>query len=1103
MTNHSAPQEDDLRLPASWTKLLLPRRGRDAPEVNLDPRAPAAYRERVRHHAPELRKALQQDENSGWFDDAQAYLLGKANPRGAAAVAALMPSATGPHKVALLRPALDAWVPEFGLAFATAAAVERLALVVDRRTVNSGRPVLVDGLGAFPQALLQDFVKGVPVLRGLLAGASDEEYAAVIAAVAPLRHEPARRMAAALVLPEETAWTDEASADYCGTADWGRSNRLFWNWARTPEQLAASGLTAVSKYYTDTDTVAALTDSLGSASLPVLSATLERDVPIRAADRRLLLTAIAALPSDEAMAYLVRRLHEPDFFGAASTAVGHFPVRALRQLAAAAATVPAERRSRLAGLASLVDAGHRDRLTESERAALEELVAASAGVPEAALAHVPPLLAAPPWTRKRPKRKAVVVEGLEASAETVLVWADGERERWATLAHESYRNYGEPEWRAAASGAHRSRWISELLAFADLELAATCKDEWDGRVGYCGDAMLRRIIARFGTDVADRAVVRIRIHRKYTEALLPIRNLEAARLAAELLQLKSTRQPALAWFDRHGAEAAKLLVPDAVGPDKTLRKHAEPALAHIGRVSGADAVRDAAKSYGAEAFEAVDALMDVDPFEPVGVKIPKPGTWANAAMLPQALMAGREAALPAASVPHLVAVLALGTPELPYAGVDVVAETCDRESLRRFSWTLFEQWISVGAPSSDGWALTQLVHFADDETVSRLTAMIRLWPGQGQHRRAITGLQVLGAIGSEAALRAIHGISQKVKFKALKEEAGRQIEAVAEGLGLTADQLADRLVPDFGLDDAAGTVLDYGPRRFRVGFDETLKPFVADMDGKRRRSLPKPGAKDDEALAEAARARFTFLKKELRTVAADLVTRLESAMIDGRTWSLPEFRQYFAEHPVVQHLAKRLVWTFDDEGRWTAFRIAEDRTFSDVEDDEVALPDDATIRLAHPITLGDQAPAWGEILADYEILQPFDQLGRPVFALEEGDFATGRLTRFEGVTVETGRILGMMKHGWVRAEPADAGMEAGITYKIADDAHLLVKLHPGLYAAAYDSDAEQQLEKVWLAESDSFWRNDPGPEALARFADLDPLKVSEALASLTRLAKLQ
>ncbi|KPC74321.1 hypothetical protein ADL26_11425, partial [Thermoactinomyces vulgaris] len=149
------------------------------------------------------------------------------------------------------------------------------------------------------------------------------------------------------------------------------------------------------------------------------------------------------------------------------------------------------------------------------------------------------------------------------------------------------------------------------------------------------------------------------------------------------------------------------------------------------------------------------------------------------------------------------------------------------------------------------------------------------------HKRAVTGLAVLGAIGTETALRAIQGIADRVKFKGLKEEARRQIDAIAAELGLTRDQLADRLVPDFGLGEAGALVLDYGPRAFTVGFDEQLKPYVTDEDGKPRKTLPKPGAKDDPELAGPAYRRFTELKKELRAVAVDQVRRLEAAMINA------------------------------------------------------------------------------------------------------------------------------------------------------------------------------------------------------------------------------
>ena len=52
-----------------------------------------------------------------------------------------------------------------------------------------------------------------------------------------------------------------------------------------------------------------------------------------------------------------------------------------------------------------------------------------------------------------------------------------------------------------------------------------------------------------------------------------------------------------------------------------------------------------------------------------------------------------------------------------------------------------------------------------------LAPLIRAWPGEGQHARAVLGLECLRAIGSETALMQIHGIAQRVPFKGLKAKA--------------------------------------------------------------------------------------------------------------------------------------------------------------------------------------------------------------------------------------------------------------------------------------------------------------------------------------------
>ncbi|WP_026930555.1 DUF4132 domain-containing protein [Glycomyces tenuis] len=1105
------PDENRLELPAAWARQLLPLRGeRPGRGVELDAQAPETVRDLILRHREELLQALAAPENRDYADAAEAYIEGEPDARGAGAVTALLLYSSHRPVRSPLRPELDAWVLDHGLPFAVCAVIETLATSAWRPGGGVRNPgiavrILEPAVVGDLYSLVRDPEDSVEVLRSLLADAADEEYAAVVAAVAAHRDSPVKRVAAMFLLPGERGWSDEACLDYAAGRTYGHTDRIVFHSARSIAQVTAAGISSIKDYYITSASVAALSDGLGTESLPILTESLGR--PLNVGDRRLLLGAVAMLPSDQATAYLLDRLDEPHVFEFAVAAAERFPVRTLRAIAALAAGADGRRRLRLAGVAAahpaLMEAA-RASLTGSERAVLDELAADGSSVPTAAPETLPPLLTAPPWTKRRARSKPAVVPGLQPIGEPRLVWADGEREHWAELPHPYRPGTDERYLRRLLDnldGPRPNRRIAEILAYAPLETAAPLLERWEGGPGRYWETTYQRLLARFGEAVVEGIVADLAKEPRSQAVLLPVLSLEVARITADRFQrLKSARAEARDWLDRHGAAAARLLVPDALGTGKQARAAAEAALSYVAMRHGPEAVRAAAEPYGPAAAEGIERLLDTDPLEPVGVKLPHPGPWANPAMLPQVLLKGRETALPDASVPHLVTVLAVGTPDYEYAGVDVVAESCDGDSLREFSWALFELWISVGAPSKDGWALTQLAHFADDETVRRLTPLIREWPGQSQHKRAVTGLEVLGAIGSEEALRAIHGISQKVKFKALKEKATEQIEAIAAGLGLSGEQLGDRLVPDFGLDDETSLVLDYGPRTFKVGFDEQLKPFVTDADGKPRKSLPKPGAKDDAAVAEAAYKRFAQLKKDLRTVAADQVRRLEHALVAGRTWTTGEFREYFVDHPLVWHLARRLVWLAESGGESSVFRLAEDKTFTDVEENELDLPADALVRLAHPAHLDRETiDAWAEILADYEILQPFPQLSRPVMAFTDEELRTGRLERFEGAKVDVGKILGLVKRGWQRAAPEDAGVEPGISYALPGGGFVVVALNPGIAVGYIEEWPSQTLEAVRLSAVDDYWhRRDRGPD---HPTEIDAVTASEVLAALARITE--
>ncbi|MDL4814335.1 DUF4132 domain-containing protein [Actinomadura opuntiae] len=463
--------------------------------------------------------------------------------------------------------------------------------------------------------------------------------------------------------------------------------------------------------------------------------------------------------------------------------------------------------------------------------------------------------------------------------------------------------------------------------------------------------------------------------------------------------------------------------------------------------------------------------------------------WADPALLPQILARGRDRALPVDATKCLLGLLARKAPE----AADV-RESCDRHSLAEFSWAVFQRWYGLGSPSKHNWALAQLGLIGDDTTVRRLAPLIKQWPGEGGTGRAVAGLDVLARIGSDVALTHLFELTRRGKYKGLKARAAQKIDEIAAARGITPDDLADRAVPDFGLDGEGTLVLDYGPRRFTVAFDQQLAPLVVEANGKVRKSAPKPGPKDDPALAPATHALFTGLKKDLRTIADQEIKRLEKAMTTRRAWTPGDFRGLFADHPLLGHIVRRLVWITDGG---TAFRVAEDRTYADINDDSFAPPSDARISVAHPLLLGDDLDAWAELFADYEILQPFEQLGRPVHRLTGDERAAHRLARVEGLVLSYGKAKGHSQGRW---ESVDAdGNFAGGWLARRDPAGLYVvaSLSPGLGHYMYGEGEDQKITALWAGPV-------PGraPKDAVPLGEVDPVTMSEAVHDLTRSATM-
>lgn len=635
--------------------------------------------------------------------------------------------------------------------------------------------------------------------------------------------------------------------------------------------------------------------------------------------------------------------------------------------------------------------------------------------------------------------------------------------------------------------------------------------------GYFADDVYPRMMARFGARGLPGLLKQI--EGDPIGMLDRARDVDAGEIAPHaaraLLKLKKARLPAMQWLRRHRETAITRLIPEAVGSKGLARDAAEHALRWLAadRDDGRAAIEAVANTYTTQDSrtpEAVAEVLDRDPLRRYPARIAKRPDWFKPAALTRPVLK-QGGALSDEAMAAIAEMLSFSTPEAVYAGVDIVKDAVTAESLAAFAWDVFAAWLADGAPSKDGWALRALGWLGDDECARRLTRLIRKWPGEAAHARAVTGLDVLTDIGTDVALMNLNGIAEKLKFKGLQEKAREKIAQLAEARELTPEELADRLAPDLDLDERGGMDLVFGERRFRVGFDEFLKPWVKDETGKRLKDLPKPIKSDDQELAVEAGKRWSALKKDARAVASIQITRLENMLSHSRRVMPEVFWAFFASHPLIRHLTQRLVWgVYGDRDPRTApttiFRVSDDLSLTDAQDETLDLDFSAgatgMIGLVHPLHLpAGGLDAWGALFGDYEISQPFPQLGREIHELTDGEKDAREIVRFEGVKVETPRLRGMGSRGWALGSPQDAGciwwLERPVRFLDGKTHDVMFYFSDGIFTGGGDwEDKEQTLGKLSLEQP--YARNSGGGR---KFGELDPVTASEMLRGLVLLAE--
>lgn len=433
-----------------------------------------------------------------------------------------------------------------------------------------------------------------------------------------------------------------------------------------------------------------------------------------------------------------------------------------------------------------------------------------------------------------------------------------------------------------------------------------------------------------------------------------------------------------------------------------------------------------------------------------------------------------------------------------------LAEKLDERELAVYVNELFDKWLEAGAEAKKKWVLYAASIHGGSEIVERLKHQINEWPQHARGAMAAEAVKALALNSEPAALLTVDSIARKFKFKQVKAAAAAALDFAAAQLGMTREELADKIVPDLGFNERMERIFDYGTRKFKVYLTQNLELEIFDENDKKLKNLPAPGKKDDPEQAVKENQAFKDMKKQMKTTVANQKLRLEQALSVERKWSKEGWNNLFVKNPVMHQFAISLIWGVYEKGKLVqTFRYMEDGTFNTEDEEEYTMPETCQIGLVHPIELSEESrKTWEEQLEDYEVAQSVEQLKRTVYPLEPGEEKLRQLERFGGCILNGLSLSGKLQsQGWYRGSVQDAGGYYTF-YREDQELGLGVELHfSGLFVGDENEEItvyDARFYEAGKIKRGSYMYDEVKPEKAIPLKDVPARYFSEIVLQLAR-----
>jgi len=491
------------------------------------------------------------------------------------------------------------------------------------------------------------------------------------------------------------------------------------------------------------------------------------------------------------------------------------------------------------------------------------------------------------------------------------------------------------------------------------------------------------------------------------------------------------------------------------------------------------------------------------------LKMPK-GDWLDLGALP-ALPTSSGEPLSGPGLTFLIAKQAKHKVIEPAPDVVPVLGHFDRAATTDFALALFDQWLASPQVAADRWVLVLVGVLADKRGISVLKAPIQSWADNSRHKLAEWAAQAIALIPGDEALTILDGLANRYrsKYKNIGRACREALETAAAARGVSLDDLADLIVPDFGFDaDRQRTFSWDGGELIAVMGPDFKFSWINPATEKETKAMP---AKTPDEVKTEVKA----LNKLLRESIKGQTARLELCLVRQRRWTVARWQELFEANPLFQSFAARLVWgVYDDQGVLQAtFRRYPNGILADAAGEMVELEEmTGFVGIIHPLDLDDDAiVAWREHLGRMKVKPPFPQLDRPVARLDPQHGNRKEIGVANKVSLSFGTFRSRAeKRGWQRGSIVDGG---GISSycKVFPGAGVEVYLATEDIYIGFDPMDAMTLGVAYFAkagsvEVGSYTYDEPSngddPRVLS-FGDVPPVVYSETISDLEAIVEGQ